>query len=102
MIIAGDCNSRTIEWSMTTTNFRCRQVLDTAAKLGLLVENKGSSTTFRRPGYIGSTPYVTLVLDGLSATLTHWRVLEEFTVSGHQHIMFRMVNKSGQNQRKKE
>ena len=45
--MAEDCNSKATECSMTTTNSRGRRVLDMAAKLGLLVANMDSSTTFR-------------------------------------------------------
>ena len=85
--MAGDFNSRATEWVMTTTNFRSRRILYMA--------NMDLSTLFRRPGCIGTTPDVALVSEGLSATLTNWKVLEEFTGSDHQYIIFRMVDRSG-------
>ena len=64
MIMGGDFNSRATEWGMTTTNSRGRRVLDMAARLGLLLENKSLSTPFRRPEYIGTIPDVTFSFRG--------------------------------------
>ncbi|XP_037930183.1 uncharacterized protein LOC119664908 [Teleopsis dalmanni] len=81
-IIAGDFNSKAIEWGMMTTNPRGRRVLDMAARLGLVVANRGMSPTFRRPGCEGTIPDITLVSEKIAGTLKEWSVLEDYTGIG--------------------
>ena len=51
LLVAGDFNARAIEWGMPETNSKCRDLLEMAARLGLVVTNEGSVTTYRRPGF---------------------------------------------------
>ena len=88
MIIAGDFNSRAVEWGSNTTNSRGRRVLNMAARLGLMVVNTGIATTFRRPGCEETTPDITLASDLLFSRIKEWKVLEDFTGSDHQYITY--------------
>jgi len=65
VIVAGDFNARAVEWGMPETNSRGRRVLEMAARLGLIVLNSGSVTTYRRPGYGESIPDITLASEDL-------------------------------------
>ena len=47
------------------------------------VANRDSSTTIQRLGCIGTTPDVTFVSEGFSASLTGWKVFEKFGGSDH-------------------
>ncbi|XP_069962610.1 uncharacterized protein [Bactrocera oleae] len=88
LIIAGDFNAKAMEWSTPTTNSRGRKILDMAARLGLGVANRGSQTTFRRPGCNDTTPDITLVSEGFANQLREWKVLEDYTGSDHQYISY--------------
>lgn len=69
MVIAGDFNSKAIEWGMATTNSRGRRILDMAARLGLVVANVGSTPTFSRVGCEGTIPDITMVSEALAKSL---------------------------------
>ena len=56
LLVAGDFNARAIEWGMPETNSKGRDLLEMAARLGLVVANEGSVTTYRRPGFGESMP----------------------------------------------
>ncbi|XP_069962615.1 uncharacterized protein [Bactrocera oleae] len=90
LIIAGDFNAKAMEWGTPTTNSRGRKILDMAARLGLIVANRGSQTTFRRPGCNDTTPDITLVSEGFANQLREWKVLEDYTGSDHQYISYLM------------
>lgn len=87
-IVAGDFNSRAIEWGMTSTNSRGRRILDMAARTGLIVANEGNTPTFRRPGCEGTIPDITLVSEKVADKILNWRVLEIYTGSDHQYISY--------------
>lgn len=88
VIIAGDFNSQAIEWGMPATNPRGRRVLDMAARLGLVIANTGTVSTFRRHGCEGTIPDITMVSERIACTLKEWTVLEDYTGSDHQYIWF--------------
>lgn len=88
LIMAGDFNSKAVEWGMPMTNSRGRRVLDMSARLGLVVANTGNKTTFRRPGCVETTPDITLVSENYVDRLQQWTVLEDYTGSDHQYISF--------------
>ena len=92
-IIAGDFNSRAVEWGMRTTNSKGRRILDMAARNHMLVVNTGA-TTFRRPGCEHTTPDLTLASDAVASRVTNWRVLEEYTGSDHQYIVFSVAHEA--------
>ncbi|XP_073979889.1 uncharacterized protein [Rhodnius prolixus] len=93
MVIAGDFNARATEWGMPTTDARGRYILEMAARLGLSVANSGNTPTFRRPGQLGTVPDITLVSDVLAQQVKNWRVLEDYTGSDHQYIIFYLQQK---------
>lgn len=88
IIMAGDFNSRAVEWGSQTTNPRGRRVMEMTARLGLAVANVGNVPTFRRPGCIGTIPDITLVSENLADRIENWKVLEIYTASDHQYISF--------------
>lgn len=88
VIVAGDLNAKAVEWGMPTTNSRGRQILEMAARLGLVVMNTGNTSTFRRPGYGETIPDITLASEPISASIINWRVIDDYTGSDHQYIVF--------------
>lgn len=88
LIIAGDFNAKAIELGTTTTNSRGRRILDMTARIGLMVANTGTTTTFRRAGCEGTIPDITLVSERFFDRLSHWKVLEDYTGSDHQYIEY--------------
>lgn len=90
LIIAGDFNSKAVEWGMESTNSRGRRILDMAARLRLVVANCGSATTFRRPGCENTTPDITLVSENFYRNIKEWKVIEDFNGSDHQYITYRV------------
>lgn len=87
-IVAGDLNAKAVEWGMETTDRRGRLILEMAARLRLDVINEGNVTTFRRPGYGETIPDVTLASETLARRVAEWRVIEDYTGSDHQYIVF--------------
>lgn len=87
-IVAGDFNSRAVEWGMPSTNSRGKRILDMAARTGLIVANLGDTPTFRRPGCEGSIPDITLVSEKIADKVSNWKVLEIYTGSDHQYISY--------------
>ena len=87
-IVAGDFNARAFEWGMPETDTRGRMILELAARTGLVVVNEGNIPTFRRPGYRGTIPDVTFASENLMPSISGWRVVEDFTGSDHQYIIF--------------
>ncbi|XP_036219065.2 uncharacterized protein [Bactrocera oleae] len=90
LIITGDLNSKVIEWGMPNTDSRGKRILETAARLGLIVLNTGNATTFRRPGCEETTPDITLSTERMAGSIKQWRVLEDYTGSDHQYISFEL------------
>lgn len=88
LVIAGDFNAKAIEWGMQTTNSRGQRILDMSARLGLIIANTGTATTFRRPGCADTTPDITLVSERYASQLKQWTVLEDYTGSDHQYITY--------------
>lgn len=88
VVMTGDFNAKALEWGMTSTNSRGRQILEMAARLGLNVMNVGNTSTFRRPGYGETIPDVTFASESLAAYVKNWRVIEDYTGSDHQYIIF--------------
>jgi len=56
LVMTGDFNAKAVEWGSSDTDPRGRRTLDMASRLGLVVANSGTSTTFRRPGCVATTP----------------------------------------------
>ena len=94
LVIAGNMNSRVIEWGMPTTDKRERLLLEMAARLGLAVANTGQTPTYRRPEFGYSIPDVTMVTDSILQRIGRWRVIKDFTASDHQHIAFEVAGRT--------
>jgi len=88
LVMAGDFNAKAVEWGSSDTDPRGRRTLDMASRLGLVVANSRTSTTFRRPGCVATTPDITLVSERLAGALKNWTVLEDYTGSDHQYIEY--------------
>ena len=95
LLVAGDFNARAIEWGMPEMNSKGRDLFEMAARLGLVVANEGSVTTYRRPGFGESIPDVTLASEQLVPRISNWQVLEEETGSDHQYISFTVLDSVG-------
>ncbi|XP_039951543.1 uncharacterized protein LOC120768853 [Bactrocera tryoni] len=87
LIIAGDLNCRAVEWGMPNTNSRGKRILE-MARLGLIVLNTGSATTFRRPGCEETTPDITLSTERLAGSINNWKILEDYAGSDHHYNSF--------------
>ena len=96
LVVAGDYNSRAIEWGMPATNTKGQLLLEIAARLELTVANVGRTMTYRRPGVGSSIPDITFVTDRLATFLKRWRVVEDFTASDHQFVVFHMERQTEQ------
>lgn len=90
VVVGGDFNARAVEWGMPSTNSRGKYILDFIARAGLVVLNKGNTPTCRRPGMRGTIPDITFASESLLSRITDWRVLEDFTGSDHQFLLFKV------------
>lgn len=99
IVIAGDFNASAVEWGMPETDARGEDILDLSARLNLAVLNVGNTTTFRRPGYRQTIPDISLSTEDLAARIINWQVLEDFSASDHQYILFEVHDESRQTRR---
>lgn len=93
-ILAKNVNAKAIERDMITTNKHGRLFLEMTAKLDLVMVNTEQVTTCRRPKYEKSIPDVTFVTDRLFPSVRRWRVVDDFTVSDHQYIVFDVTKRT--------
>lgn len=84
---------------MLRTDTRGMLLLEMAARLGLIVINKVSIPTYRRPGFGNSIPDITLMSERLAAKEQGWRVIEDYTGSDHQYLVFQIRDKEIQDTR---
>lgn len=88
IVVGGDFNARGAEWGMSETDPRGRYLLEMAARTGLTVLNVGNTTTFRRPGNAETIPDVSFATENVIPSIRGWKVLEDYTGSDHQYILF--------------
>ena len=88
MIIAGDFNAKSREWGLKWADKHGKEVLAMIASLDLTVTNTGCTTTFRRRGYREAILDITLATAGIHKRIKEWKVLEVYTASDHQFIVF--------------
>ena len=88
LVVAGDFNSKAVEWGMPNTDSRGKKILEMACRTNLSIANAGNTPTFRRAGCRGTIPDITLVSDNLEGEVIDWKVIEEYTGSDHQYITF--------------
>ena len=62
-----------------------------AARVGLIVLNRGTVTTFRRSGYRQTIIDITVASEGFTPRIDGWRVLQDFTASDRQYIFFSVL-----------
>ena len=94
VIIAGDFNAKAVEWGMNYPDSRGKYIMEMVSRLGLLVLNTGSTSTFRRPGQRGTIPDVSFASENVSAKIKTWRVIQDYTGSDHQYIHFEISKTS--------
>ena len=87
VVVGDDLNAKAAKWG-EDTDTRGKAVVEMAARVGLIMLNRGNVTTFRRPGYRQTIVDITLASEGVVRRIVHWRVLEDFTASDHQYISF--------------
>lgn len=90
LLIAGDFNSKAIEWGEPTPDSRGRRVMEMAARLGVIIINRGDVPTFRRAGYTNTIPDITLASERLARQISGWQVLEDYSASDHQYILYQI------------
>lgn len=91
LIVTGDFNGKVVEWGMTVQDPRGRLVMDMVSRLGLVIMNSGPTTTFRRPGYRETIIDISLASEHLASRIHNLRVIEDYTASDHQYIMFHIA-----------
>ncbi|XP_046818532.1 uncharacterized protein LOC124424065 [Vespa crabro] len=93
LIVAGDLNVKVFEWGQVRPDSRGRRIMEVVSKLELAMLNTGSMSTFRRPGYGETITDVSLANEHLVARIADWRVIEDYTGSDHQYILFKVHDK---------
>ncbi|XP_046817525.1 uncharacterized protein LOC124423629 [Vespa crabro] len=88
LIVAGDLNAKALEWGKARPDSRGRRIMELASRLEVPVLNTGSTPTFRRPGYRETIPDVSLANEKLVARIAGLRVIEDYTGSDHQYVLF--------------
>nr|AGO14404.1 hypothetical protein CsmBAC4b19.2 [Cotesia sesamiae] [Cotesia sesamiae Mombasa bracovirus] len=78
VIVAGDFNAKSAEWSAEPSDTRGDEVADFAARTDFIVLNTGSTTTFQRPGYRESILDITLATPKIANMIEGWTVSEEY------------------------
>ena len=90
VVVAGDFNAKAAEWGSRITDDRGRILCEMASGLGLHVANEGNEYTFRR-GTGGSVIDVTFTNESLVGRTRGWRVLDDYSHSDHQYILFEIA-----------
>ena len=90
VVVAGDFNARALEWGMPHLDSRGKRIMEMVSRQGLIVLNKGTTSTFRRPGYRETIPDITFATEDAARRVTGWGVIEDFTGSDHQYIEFQV------------
>lgn len=95
VIVVGDFNARALEYGMPIPNSRGRRIIEMTARLGLIVLNTGTTTTFRRLGNKATILDISLAPEDLGRCIADWKVNEDYTGSDHQYISFQMKKDQG-------
>lgn len=96
VVVGGDFNAKAVQWGMPRTDSRGRDLMELVARLNLSVLNVGNVSTFRRPGYAETIPDVSFASEALAAKVRGWRVLEDYSGSDHQGIVFDVLDNQAQ------
>jgi len=83
-IITGDFNAKHIDWGSPRSEQRGEALADLINTLGLVICNKGNSSTYRK----GSILDLTLATPNLASKVIGWKVLDEESLSDHFYITF--------------
>lgn len=90
IIVAGDFNAKSPVWRSRSTDRKGSHLAEMVASLGYTALNEGISNTFRR-GMTGTIIDVTFASPGLSRYTSDCKVLEDYTLSDHQYIEFKIA-----------
>jgi len=83
-IITGDFNAKHTDWGSPTSEKRGEALSDLISALGLVICNKGNSSTFHK----GSIIDLTIATPNIARKVLGWRVLDEESLSDHHYIEF--------------
>jgi exonuclease III len=83
-IITGDFNAKHTDWGSPKSENRGEALADLINALGLIICNKGNSSTF----YKGSIIDLTIATPNLASKVLGWKVLKEESLSDHFYITF--------------
>lgn len=86
-IILGDLNAKSAEWGSPVTDNRGVILEEWLAELDMVVLNDGITPTFRR-GTSSSFIDVTFSTQRIAKRIKNWRVMEDESLSDHNHIYF--------------
>lgn len=70
------------------------------ARIGMIISNEGSTPTFRRTVCKGTIPDITMIKEKTAWRSENWRVIEDFTGSDHQYILFNVKDQKEFTQRR--
>ncbi|GBP65565.1 hypothetical protein EVAR_87541_1 [Eumeta japonica] len=85
--IAGDFNAWAVEWGSKLTNARGKEVLEAFSTLDVVLLNSGDTPTYNK-GDASSIVDLTFVSSSLIRGNYHWRVMDLYTVSDHNAILW--------------
>ncbi|XP_046815181.1 uncharacterized protein LOC124422574 [Vespa crabro] len=88
LIVAGDLNAKALELEEPRPDSRRGRIMELVSTLQLPVLNTDLTSTFDRPGYRETIPDVSLANEQLVARVAGWQVIEDYTGSDHQYILF--------------
>lgn len=91
-IIAGDFNAKSPLWGEYREDQRGRFLTDWAAALSLTCLNEGTDPTFTRGG-ASSILDITFCTEGAERKLHSWSILETETLSDHQCIEIKLIDR---------
>lgn len=89
-IVGGDFNAKSYLWGSPIEDKRGQILAEWLAEEDLIVLNQGNAPTFRRREY-QSYIDVTFCTQKIAKQVINWKVLEEESLSFHQHIVFEMA-----------
>lgn len=99
--IAGDFNAWAVDWGSKHTNARGKELLEAFSTLDVVLLNSGDTPTYTK-GDASSIVDLTFVSSSLARGNLNWKVMDAYTASDHNAILWEILNAQSPRRSKKQ
>ncbi|XP_044597157.1 uncharacterized protein LOC123273744 [Cotesia glomerata] len=99
--IAGDFNAWAVDWGSKNTNARGKELLEAFSTLDVVLLNNGDTPTYTK-GDTSSIVDLTFVSGSLTRGHINWKVMDTYTASDHNAILWEILNAQSPRRPKKQ